>query len=131
MKVTPGFDRRNAGAYRWLLLGFALVSGLMFLASVTGKSTGNGPGGWHAFVWPACACLIAGLGYGLTYKSSVSFRYVGLTGVAFALAMFGFGMSLKAALLVGISSLVGVVGSEVFGKNGDLQVEDDDSGTSF
>lgn len=131
MKVTPGFDRRNAGAYRWLLLGFALASGLMLMAAILGKSTGNGPGGWHTFLWPAVACLIAGLGYVATYNSLVSFRYVGFAGVAFALAMYGFGMSHKVALLVGISSLIGVVGSQVLGKKGDLQVEDDHPGPRF
>ena len=131
MKVTPGFDRRNADAYRWLLLGFALASGLMLVAAGLGKSTGNGPGGWHAFVWPAAAFLFAGLGYGATYKSSLSFRYVGFAGMVFALAMYGFGTSPKAALVVGITSLIGAAGSVFLGEKGDLQVEDDDTGSTF
>lgn len=131
MKVKPGFDRRNAGAYRWLLFGFALASGLMLVAAGLGKSTGNGPGGWHAFVWPAGAFLFAGLGYGVTYKSSLSFRYVGLTGMVFALAMYGFGTSPKVALLVGVSSLIGAVGSVLLGEKGDLQVEDEEPGSGF
>lgn len=128
MKITPGFDNRNAGFYRWVLFGVAMASGAMLLAGLKGRAPAGGPGGLHAVAWPALALIVASAGYMGTRYTRFSFRWVALAGAVFAIAMYGFGMPVKTTMLVGASSLAALIASLAMGKKGDLQVEDDDTG---
>lgn len=126
MKITPGFDGRNVGAYRWALCGFALASALMVMTALSGKYSEASPGRLHALLWPAIACIVSIFGYISAAKYRLSFRYLAGAGFSFSLAMYGFGMSMKLVVLVGFVSLVGMAISVIFGEKVDKQVEDDD-----
>lgn len=128
MKQTSGFDKRNSGFYRWVIFGIALASVLMLAVALLGKSAEGSPGRLHALVWPSVACAVAIWAYISTRRSKLSFPYVGITGVVFSLALYGFGMPLKLVFLVGLTSLLGAIVSTVLGEAADKQVEDDDLG---
>lgn len=128
MKVRPGFDKRNAGVYRWILCGFVLASALMLMVALLGKSAVTSPGKLHALIWPGLACAVAAWSYIATQSNKLSFRYVGIAGFAFSLAMYGFGMPMRLVILVGLISFLGTVVSVALGEKADKQVEDDDLG---
>lgn len=126
MKVSSGFDKRNTNLYRWLLSGFALASALMLTVALLGKSAESSPGRLHAILWPSVAFITAAWGYNAAKKSKQSFHYVGAAGTTFALALYGFGMTVQLSLLVGVPSFLGALVSLGFKDKVDVQVEDDD-----
>ena len=123
MRVTPGFDNR---VNRWLLCGLALVSALMILVAILGKSGDSNPGALQALLFPAISFVVAVWGCVATRRSERSFHYLGASMVAFALAMYGFGTPWKLVVLIGLTGIVGPVVLFLLGERCDKRAEEHD-----
>jgi len=101
MKVTEGFDRRHARHYYLVLVLLAFASGLMLVAGFVEHSPSGLPNEVRIGL-AALSLLSCTASYLAIKRIQYPFLLVGMSSIAFAASLWGFGAPMALVLLLAI-----------------------------
>lgn len=126
MKITDGFDKRHFVPYFVLLVAISFASALILIAAIFMSDNGQIVNRNSTILYSFTSLVISTSCYMLLRKFKRSFFLVGVSGVAFSLALHGFGVpSAIPLILAGASAAIGI-GSVIFGDAVDRQVSSEE-----